>query len=248
MIFTLSFILFILLTIVGKTRGVKTFGLFYLSLFLIVIYLFLMSLGFNAILHAVIICVLVSVITLFGLNGYNTKTKASFISILFVLAVIFLLVFYVGKNASIQGFSAESLETIGGYSFDINYDMTNLFIGMYLICIIGTVIDTSISVSSALNEVYENNKHLSKGELFKSGMNIGKDILATTINTLYFATLSGFIGFFMWHYNTSFGYIINYKSFAQEIFKLLVCFIGSILIIPITAFVTSLLLKKESEY
>ena len=159
MIFTLSLILFILLTIVGKTRGVKTFGLFYLSLFFIMVYLFMMSLGFNAIIHAVIICILVSVITLFGLNGCNVKTKASFISIMIVLLLVFFIIYYIGKNASMQGFSAESLETIGGFSFDIGYDMTNLFIGMYLICTIGTIIDTSLSVSSALNEVYENNKH-----------------------------------------------------------------------------------------
>lgn len=245
MIFLLSFILMILFIIVGKMRGFKTFCLFYLSIFLIIVYLFLMSLGFNAIILAFLLCITVSLITIFGLNGYSIKTKASFISVMVVLLFIFLLTFFIGKNANIQGFSAESLESVGGYSFDLNYNMTNLFIGMYLVCTIGTVIDTSISVASALNEVKENNKHLTKKELYNSGMNIGKDILATTINTLFFATLSGFIGFFMWHYNTSFGYIINYKSFAQEIFKLLICFIGSILVIPITAYVTSILLHKS---
>ena len=169
----------------------------------------------------------------------------SFISVMIVLLFVFILTYFIGMNANIQGFSAESLESIGGYSFDINYNMRDVFVGMYLVCIIGTVIDTSISVSSALNEVYENNKYLDKHELYKSGMNIGKDILATTVNTLYFAVISGFIGFFMWHFNTSFGYILNYKSFVQEIFKLLICIIGSILIIPITSYVTSRALIKN---
>ena len=246
MISILSFILFLLLVLTGKSRGLKTFILFYISIFLIVIYIFLMSLGFNAIIHAIIICILVTLITLFGLNGVNVKTKSSFISVMIVLFFIFLLTYFIGMNANIQGFSAESLENIGGYSFDIGYNMRDVFIGMYLVCIIGTVIDTSISVSSALNEVYENNRHLDKHELYKSGMNIGKDILATTVNTLYFAVSSGFIGFFMWHYNTSFGYILNYKSFVQEIFKLLICIIGSILIISITSFLTSKALIKEN--
>lgn len=247
MISILSIVLFILLIIIGKSRGFKTFLILYLSLFLIMVYLFVMSIGFNAIINAVIICIIVSAITLFGLNGYNVKTKSSFKAIMIILLIIFLLIFFIGKNANIQGFSAESLESIGGYSFDLNYDMTDLFIGMYLVCVIGTIIDTSISVSSAMNEVYINNKHLNRKELFKSGMNVGKDILATTINTLFFAIVAEFIGFFMWHYGSSLGFIINYKSFVQEIIKLFLCFIASILIIPITSYITSIALIKENK-
>lgn len=247
MIGILSLILFILLSIIGKSRGFKTFLIFYLSLFLIMVYLFVMSIGFGAITNAIIICVIVSAITLFGLNGYNVKTKSSFKAIMVILLVIFLLTYFIGKNANIQGFSPESLEAIGGYSFDLNYNLTNLFIGMYLVCVIGTIIDTSISVSSAMNEVYVNNKHLNKHELYKSGMNVGKDILATTINTLFFAIVAEFIGFFMWHYGASFSYLLNYKSFAQEIIKLLLCFIASILIIPVTSYITSRALVKEND-
>ena len=114
-----------------------------------------------------------------------------------------------------------------------------LIIGMFILCIIGTIIDTSISISSALYEVKENNKKISKNELFKSGMNIGKDILATTINTLYFAFIGDFIAFFIWHYSSGIEYIINYKVFASDIIELLFCFIGSILIIPITSYICS---------
>lgn len=247
MIFILSLILFILLLLIGRSRGLKTFCIFYLSIFLIIIYLYIINLGFNAITHSIIICILVTLVTLFGLNGVNVKTKSSFKSIMIVLLFIFLITYFIGKNANIQGFSAESLEAIGGYSFDLNYDMTNVFIGMYLITIIGTIIDTSISISSALNEVHLNNMNLDKHELYKSGMNIGKDILATTINTLYFALVAEFIGFFMWHYGSSFSFLLNYKSFAQEIIKLSLCFIASILIIPITSYITSRALLKSEE-
>lgn len=239
MISILSIILFILLLIIGKERGLKTFGIFYLNLFLIIVYLYIISLGFSAITHAVILCIIVTLTTLFGLNGVNIKTKSSFKSIMLILLIILGLVLYIGKSANIQGFSAESLEAIGGYSFDLNYDMTKILIGMYLITVIGTIIDTSISISSALNEVYINNPDLDQKELYKSGMNIGKDILSTTINTLFFALVAEFIGFFMWHYGSNFLYIINYKSFVVEISKLLLCFIASILIIPITSYIAS---------
>jgi uncharacterized membrane protein len=239
MILILSTIFLILLIIVGKARGFKTFILFYTSFILIATYILLMKLGFNALAIAIIICLLVSLFTLFGFNGVNEKTKSSFISIMIILIFITILTFLVSKNANIGGFSSDSIESIGGFSYEIGYNMNYVMIGIYLVTSIGTIIDTSISISSALNEVHENNPKLKQKELFESGMNIGKDILATTINTLFFAMISFFIGYFLWHQSETLSLMLNYKSLIQEIIKLFICFIGSILIIPITSYVFS---------
>ena len=237
MIKILSLIFFILLIIVGRKRGIKTFITFYLNLLLIMIYITFMKVGINAIILSIIICVLATLITLFILNGSNVKTKSSFISIMIVLLFMLIITFIIGKYSNIQGFSLEEVESIGYYSYDINYDMTGVIIGMYLICTIGTIIDTSISVSSAMNEVYENNKNIIQKDLFISGMNVGKDILSTTINTLYFALVSSFIGFFMWYYSVSFPFLEVSKSFVNSILELLLAFIASIIIIPITIYI-----------
>lgn len=246
MIKILSIILFILLLIVSGKQGLKTFICFYMSYFLILLYIILMGYGFNAIIMSLITCILSSIISLFLLNGNNIKTKSSFISVNIVLIIVFLIIFLIGKHANIQGFSYESIESIGIFSFDINYDMTDVIIGMYLVGTIGTITDTSISISTALNEIYINNKKLSREELFKSGMNIGRDILSTTINTLYFALIASFIAFFVWHRTESIEYIINYKVFVQDIIELLMCFIASILIIPITSYICSKKLVNEN--
>ena len=244
MITILLVIFLVLLLLVGKERGAKTFFSFILSLFLLILYVRFMALGINPILLAIIVCILATVVSLFILNGYNNKTKSSFISIMLVLMLIGLVIFFIGKASKVGGFSVEELDTVGMYNRDINYNMNDVIMGIYLVCIIGTVIDTSISISSAMNEILVNNPNISNEELFKSGMNVGKDILSTTINTLYFAIISGFIGFFMWHRDASIGYVINYKAFAQEVLELLLSFIASILIIPITAYISSKLLRK----
>ena len=133
----------------------------------------------------------------------------------------------------------ETMENIGGLSFEVNTSMTDILIGVYLITAIGTIIDTSISVSSAMNEVYINNPDINSKELFNSGMNVGKDIMSTTVNTLFFAIISSFIGLFMYHHNVALDYIINYKEFAKLVIELLFMFIASTLIIPITSFIAS---------
>nr|MCR4581238.1 YibE/F family protein [Bacilli bacterium] len=139
-------------------------------------------------------------------------------------------------------------DTVGGYYFDIRYNMNSVFIGVLLVSVVGTVIDTSISVASAMNEVYENNPKMKDKELYKSGMNVGGDILSTTINTLFFALISVFIGFFMWHRGMNFGEIVNYKLFAEDLMRLLIAFIGSVLIIPVTSYISSrMLISKKSK-
>lgn len=245
MIIVLSLILFLLLLIIGKKRGVKTFISFYISLFIILFYIILMSMGFNPIILAIITCIVASYFILFFLNGNNIKTKAAFISIIFVFSFIFLLSYFIINKTHIGGFSQESIETIGGFSYDINYNMNKVIIGVFLVGIIGTITDTSMSITSSLYEVFLNNPNLSSKELFKSGMNIGKDILATTINTLFFALVINFIGFFLWHYNMKISFLINYKVFASDVINLFICFIASTLIIPFSAYIASIMYKKN---
>lgn len=247
MIKLLSLVLLILLLIVGRSRGFKTFVIFYLNLLLIMIYITFMKVGINGIILAITTCILASLVTLFILNGNNVKTKSSFISIMIVLFFMLIVTLFIVKFSNVQGFSMEDIESIGYYSHDINYDMTYVIIGMYLICTIGTIIDTSISVSSAMNEIFENNPKINRVELYKSGMNVGKDILSTTINTLYFAVLSGFIGFFMWFYSVSFPFLTVSKTFVKNIMELLLAFIASIIIIPITSYVSSIMIINKNK-
>lgn len=242
----LFLILFILLLLIGRKRGFKTFISFLLCMLLIVLYLYLMKLGASAIITAFIICIIASLVSLFLLNGINTKTLAAFIGVMIVQVITFTLICFITYRANIGAFAEESLGTVACFNQGINYNMRTVLIGMYLVSIVGTVIDTSISVSSSMNEVLENNPKIKEKELYKSGMNIGGDILSTTINTLFFALISVFIGFFMWHRGMSFEQVINYKSFVDDVTRLLIAFIGSILIIPVTSLISSkVLLNKK---
>ena len=238
----LFFILFLLLLIVGKERGVKTFFTFLICMIQIIIYIFLMRLGFNSIILAFITCVIASLVSIFFLNGYSVKTVSAFIGVIIVQLIVFILIYIISRSASIGAFGEESLETIAFFNFDIKYNMNDVIIGVFLVSVVGTVIDTSISIASAMNEVYENNSHINDKDLYKSGMNVGGDILSTTINTLYFAVISSFIGFFMWHRNMPIENMINYKIFTKDLVQLFIVFIGSILIIPVTAYISSKLL------
>lgn len=58
-----------------------------------------------------------------------------------------------------------------------------------LLGLLGAIIDAALSVSSAVFQIYASNPSLTEKELRKSGNNIGRDILGTTVNTLFLPEL-----------------------------------------------------------
>jgi len=237
----LLIILFILMLYIDKKRGMKLFISLCINFLVLIVIFYFVALGVNPIIISLFGCFLVSYIILYYVNGKNIKTKASLKSIIIVLFILALGIFIMTKLSRIAGFGYESYEEINMFSYDVKIDFTGIAISLVLISLIGATTDTSVAISSALYEVYENNKHLDKHDLYKSGLNIGKDILCTTTNTLLFAFLSEFMTLVIWFYKGNYNIleIVNAKVFASELIRILFSAIGCVIIIPITAYITT---------
>lgn len=242
----LILILFLLMVYIDKKRGIKLFLSLIFNFFILIVIFCLIALGLNPIVCSLIGCFIVSYIILYYVNEKNIKTISSLKSIVIVLLILSFLIFIITYLSRIAGFGYESYEEINIFSYDVRIDYTNIAISMILISLIGATVDSSIAISSALYEVYENNKDLSKKELFLSGMNIGKDILCTTTNTLMFAFLGDFMTLLIWFYKGNYSLldIVNAKTFASELIRILFSAIGCIIVIPITAYITTNALIK----
>lgn len=248
MIGVLSIVLLTLLILIGGSRGIKTFITIYINLALIFILVIITGWGFNPTIPTLIICLFISCIILFFLNGYNQKTLSSFVSVGCLLIIFFIITKIFGNLIYIQGYTEETIDALGVVAtYNTGVNMLNLSNAIIIIGLIGNIVDTSIAISSALFEVYLNNPHLSKKELFLSGMNVGKDILGTTTNTLFFAYLGGFLSLFIFFRGMSFANIINSKIFAIEFTRIMLSGIASFLIIPLTAFITSYIIIKNEK-
>ena len=245
----LIIILFLLMIYIDKKRGIKLFLSIIFNFIILMIIFYLIAIGLNPIICSLLGCFLISYIILYFVNEKNIKTISSLKSIVIVLVILSLSIYIITYLTRIAGFGYESYEEINMFSYDIRIDYTDIAISMILISLIGATVDSSIAISSALYEVYENNKKLSKKELFKSGMNIGKDILCTTSNTLMFAFLGDFMTLLIWFYrgNYSFLDVINAKTFVAELIRIFFSAIGCIIVIPITAYITTNALIKNDE-
>lgn len=237
----LLLILFLLMIYIDKKRGIKLFISLIINFLILLVLFYFISFGLNPIICSLIACFIISYIILYFVNGENIKTESSLKSIFIVLIILAILIYFGTIISRIAGFGFESFEEINMFSYDVSIDFTDIAISIILISLIGATVDSSIAISSALYEVYENNKHLSKKELFKSGMNIGKDILCTTTNTLLFAFLSDFMTLVIWYYKSGYTLLqmINSKTFAAEFIRILFSATGCILVIPITSYITT---------
>ena len=245
----LIILLFLLMIYIDIKRGIKLFLSILFNFIILMIIFYLIALGLNPIICSLIGCFIISYIILYYVNERNIKTESSLKSVIIVLIILSFLIFFVTKISRMAGFGYESYEEINMFSYDVKIDFTNIAISMILISLIGATVDSSIAISSALYEVYDNNKNLSKKDLFLSGMNIGKDILCTTNNTLMFAFLGEFMTLLIWFYKGDYSFleIVNAKTFVSEMIKILFSALGCIIVIPITAYITTETLKKDNK-
>lgn len=241
-------ILFLLMILVDKNRGFKLFISILINFAILMIIFYFIMLGLNPIILSIIGCLLMSLVILYFVNGKNEKTTSSMKSILIVFLLLITIVVSITHLSRIAGFGEEAYEEINMFSYDVGLDFTNITSAVILIGLIGVITDASIAISTAQYEVYDNNKHLPEKELFTSGMNVGKDILCTSVNTLLFAFLGDFMTLMIWFYECQYSFleIINSKTFALEFIKILFSGIGCLLIIPITAFITAKQIKHRN--
>jgi uncharacterized membrane protein len=249
MIKILTIILLVLLILIGGKRGLKTFFSIYFNLALLFILVIITSWGFNPTIPTLVISIIISIIIQFFLNGTNKKTVSSFISVILILLIFTSITIILGNNIYIAGYSEETIESIGFINYNVGINMLPLSNSIIIIGLIGTINDTSIAISSALYELHENNKKLKPKELFISGMNIGRDILGTTANTLFFAFLGSSMPLFIFFqdFQYSLAGIINSQVFASEFTRIILSGISSFLIIPVSSIITTIILKYDKE-
>lgn len=243
--------LFIILTItVGGDRTAKTSVTIGINGFILMLSVFFIYWGAPALLITLIASFLVICCTIFFQNERSVKTETAFISVLIIVLITTLLIFvfvYEGNLAGFPTLGEHKIRPSNGYEANIGMNMNMLQVAVILIALTGAIIDTAVAVTSGVYEVKRNNPQLGKNQLFMSGMRIGREIISSTVNTLFFIFagefLIMFVNFSMFY---SFSMMINSKEFAQGSINILISAIGCILIIPVAAYLSGLMFTKKN--
>ena len=175
--------------------------------------------------------------TLIILNGMNRRTLASILSTLCVLAVIMGLFHLVMNTAGETDYAA--MEYLG--SLD---NPSELFEAEVMLAGLGAIMDVTVTISATLGELIRKRPSIRWKELFRSGREVGYDIMGTMISVLLFTFGCGLIPTFLIRMNNDISFLTIAKlNIPFEICRFLIESIGIVIAIPISIFVAASLLK-----
>lgn len=243
-------ILFILMVLVGGKKGARSFIALFINFGVVLITVILMMNPHNdPIILTLMACICISSINLFYINRVNSKTGVAFVSTIITISILLSLIYILNKNAMVQGFSEEEIEEISIFSLYIGVDFVKVGVSMIIMSTIGAITDVAIAITSPMREVFLHNPHISRKELFRSGLTIGRDILGSNTNTLFFAFIGGYMALLLWFRDLSYsvGEIVNSKVFGAEMLTIFCAGIGMALIIPIASAINSWYLIRQQE-
>lgn len=236
----------VLLLLIGRKKGLYSLLSIIATVALIFFMLMPMILhGFCPIASAVLVGILSTIITIYLVGGFNSKSSSAIIGT--SLSLVFagglsLITIYL---AHLTGFAGE--ESMFLYSAHSELDFQGLLSASMIIAALGALMDTGVSIASAINEIYETDKTLTVKQLFKSGMNIGKDVIGTMSNTLILVYLGSSLPLVLLSNNIDLQKFFNLNQVATEISSAIIGSIAILLCVPLTAIISAYLIKNQKQ-
>ena len=245
------FIIFLLsVVLVGGKQGVKAvLGLFAT---IVIIYLVLIKgvfIGKDAVIYSIASIVLTIVATFLIIGGWNKKILTAALGTIggVLSAGIMALIF--SKLAKMTGASEDAIQLTINIA-NINFEFRELLFSGIIISALGACMDVGMSIASSLDEIKMKNPEITWQELFKSGMNIGRDVIGTMTNTLILAYVGGSLTLILLFMASELSIleILNKETIAEQVISALAGSMGVVYTVPITSFVYSLLNKDQVIY
>lgn len=133
---------------------------------------------------------------------------------------------------------------------EINFNFRDLLFAGIIVSALGACMDVGMSIASSLDEIKSKKTDITGMELFKSGMNIGKDIIGTMTNTLILAYVGGSLTLILLFLacNMEIQDMLNKEAIAEDFISALAGSMGVIYTVPITSFIYSVLNKDKVIY
>lgn len=241
--------MFLIATVaVGGKVGAKS--LVALAMTLVCLFWILIPLlmkGAPTLLTVFLVCAYITVVTMVILGGVQRKTVCATLGTIAGTALALLFGLAVQGLARVDGLRLTDMEPLLQLrQTGTPLGLRGLLVGGIVISALGAVMDVAMSIASALTEVHTVAPNRNTRELFRSGMNIGRDMVGTMTNTLILAFLGS--GFALIIYLYSLGLspyqLISSSYLTIEVVSSISSSIGVILSVPLTALISSVILTR----
>lgn len=186
-------IIFVIATIlIGLWKGATTIiSLALNTLLVFFVYIPAIVCGVNIYLATILLVAYVVPAGLILLNGINKKTLSAILGNYAGVIVSAILAYIANKVMYISGIVDENSLFLRMLETKTKIDLVAIVWAGIVIGSLGAIMDTAMSVASAIKEISDNMINKDPKQLIKSGMTVGRDAIGTMTNTLVLAYIGG---------------------------------------------------------
>ncbi|MBT2583878.1 YibE/F family protein [Planococcus sp. ISL-109] len=237
----LTWIFIFVLLVIGKKQGFYSIVSLALNAVILsyALDIYISTENASLLLIASVSILLFTVTSLLLVNGFNEKTYAAIVSTMVGVFVALLLAFFAIWASGGNGLNYEEMQFLSR-PYEVVF-MAGLFIGS-----LGAVMDVAITMSASIFTLYEKDPDISIEAMKTSGIEIGKDIMGTMTNILFFVYISGSIPMLLLYLSNGAGWPFSFSiNLSLEIARALAGGLGIVLTIPIGIYTSIFFIKRK---
>ncbi|MGW1473359.1 YibE/F family protein [Streptomyces olivaceus] len=232
--------------VVGRLRGLMALVSLAISFLLLNFFILPAILqGSNPLLVAVIGSSAIMLIALYLCHGLSARTSVAVLGTLISLLLIGVLGSLFIGWAALTGNTDDNTGLIHGLYPSI--DMSGLLLAGVIIGSLGVLDDVTVTQTSAVWELHEANPTMGWRGLYRAGIRIGRDHIASVVNTLVLAYAGAALPLLLLFSiaQSGVGTVANSELVAEEIVRTLVGSIGLVASVPVTTALAALVVSAD---
>lgn len=190
--------------------------------------------GSNPLLVAIVGAAAIMFVALYLAHGVNARTTTAVLGTLASLALTGVLSLIFVHAAKFTGLASEEATFLQVSADQIN--LGGLLLGGIVIGALGVLDDVTVTQASAVWELHAANPEMPTSRLYRSAIRIGRDHIASTVNTLFLAYAGASLPLLILFTiaNQPLGSILTTEVIAEELVRTFVGSIGLVASVPIT--------------
>jgi uncharacterized membrane protein len=181
----------------------------------------------------------IAFLALYLAHGFTTMTTVALLGTLASLALTAALASVFVELASLTGFASEEAVVVQIGAADL--DLRGIILGGVVIGALGAIDDMTVTQASAVWELRAADPRMSRSTLIRAGTRIGRDHVASTVNTLALAYAGASLPVLLLLVlsNQPVGTVLSGEVIATEVVRTLVGSIGLVAAVPITTWLAA---------
>lgn len=232
----LAFILLVLMVCIGGVKGFGAFISLWINFVVMIAMLVMINFGFNAVIVLLIGGVLLLLVTILSAGANDEITSITMGASFIVMVALIILMLPAEYLNLAQGFAEENSEELEGLSLSIGLNFVSIGLVAAVVATLGAIAEASIAVTAGTYELIEHNPKMTATEIFKTGSQLGYQIVGTAVNTVLFGFMADFLSLGVWYAKLDYalGDIINSKLFVSTMLSMIYAILGVILVLPVS--------------